>query len=329
MKKIYFFVFTALIGMAALVSCQKENITTNEAVQFEGFALIDGRLAFDDEASYKDVLNQLYLAQDELDKWEKAVPSYTSMRTQFESFTDENAEKILENFEEYKYLLAKISEPNGDYSIERNIYNDVISTLVSNDGFLQIGTTVYRFTHDHFYSVDVEDIDLLKTANIDLSNPAVTRTTIKRDFMISDTNVATQRAQTVGECTNEANGRRTRGQILRETLFDNDCIMRTKHQRRRLGVWWSNRTTISVNYSGNFVKIWSNCSPTPRVFFSDGGFDANASSISRVVPGNHPSFNGCNGSATPFHDGLYRSTHRANGRTCTLRCPPLSSCFGS
>ena len=182
-KKLYFLALSAMIGIMVLVSCEKENLATQNVVKFDNFSLIEGRLAFDNETSFRKTLDGLYLSQDELDKWEKTIPDYTSMRTQFETMTDEKAEELINKIEENKYIFTLVEEQDGEMSMERNIYNDVLATLISEGGFLQIGAKVYRFTYDYFYSVDLGNIDLLKVDKIDDTNPHVSKTEIKREFV--------------------------------------------------------------------------------------------------------------------------------------------------
>lgn len=320
------FALSTLIGIMFLVSCEKENPVTQNTTQSDNFSLIEGRLAFDNEAAFRKTLDELYSTQNALDEWEEAVSGYTSLRTVCETITYEKAEEFVNKSEKHKFIFAMVEEENGELSMERNIYNDVLATLISDKGFLQIGEKVYRFTYDYFYSTDVKDIDLLDINTIDNLNSKVIRTEIKREFVHQDESSVSLKSQTIGECINQSGSKRTRGLIVVEDVFDNDCIIMTKHQRKRFGRWWANKTSMSVQYSGNFVKIWSSCSPSPLVYFSGIESRGNSSSVSEVISGNHPSFAGCNGSATPMHDGQYTSTHIAGGKTCTLSCPPFAPC---
>lgn len=323
-KKLLYLVLFAATGIAVLVSCEKEDLVTQNAIEFDGFSLIEGRLAFDNDVSFSKTLDELYLSQGELDKWEKGITGYISMRTQFENMTDEYAEELMGKMEENKYVFTLLEEENGDLSMERNLYNDVLATLVDHNGYLQVGDKVYRFTYTHYYSVDVNDIELLKAE--EFSNPKVSATEIKREFVFEDTEQISLRSYTVGECTTTSGNKRVKGLIVREEIFDNDCNITTKHQKKVLGIWWANSTSISVSFSGNFTKLFSSCNPVPHPFFSNSGSSGSSSSITRTVPGNHSSWNGCNGEVTPFHDGVYLSIHIAGGETCTLSCPPGAPC---
>lgn len=322
LKKLLYLALFAVIGITVLVSCEKEDLATQNSIEFDGFSFVDGRLAFDNDASFRKTLDELYLSQDELDNWENGITGYTSMRSQFEEMTDEDAEKLVGKIEENKFIFTLLEEANGDLSMERNLYNDVLATLVNFDGYLQIGDKVYRFTYSHYYSVDVNDMELLKAE--EFGNPKVSKTEIKREFVFEDTEQISQRSYTVGECTTTSGKKRVKGLIVREEIFDNDCNITTKHQKKVLGIWWANSTSISVSFSGNFTKLFSSCSPVPHPFFSNSGSSGSSSSITRTVPGNHSSWNGCNGEVTPFHDGVYLSTHIAGGKTCTLSSSPLS-----
>lgn len=325
-KNLCLFAFSAILGITLLISCEKDSKVTSEVVQYDGFSLIDGRLAFDSEESFNKVLDMHYLNQDGLDAWEKSISEYVSMRTQFESYSDENAEELKDNIEDYKYLFAMLEEENGDFSIERNLYNDVLSTVINSNGFLQIGNDVHRFTYAQFYTTDVSNIELLKSEAY--QNSEVKTTEIKREFEISDqSDQIMQRAYTVGQCVQQDGPRRVIGQIVREEIFGSDCNIITKHQRRRFGIWWSNRTNISVSFSGNFVKIHGNCLFGPYPFFNGFGSSNNSSRITRTVPANHSSWNGCtSGEVTPYHNGAYSSSHNAGGKQCSLSCPAGSPC---
>lgn len=323
MKELLYFAVSVVLGITLLFSCKKEDIANQQVVKYDGFSLIEGRLAFDSEASFNEIMAWLYLSQDSLDKWEMQIPRYISMRTRFEKFAKEDAEELIGKLEEYKFNFTLIGEGGGELSMERNLYNDVLATVVNQDGYLQIGNTVYRFIYTHYYSGDISDIDLLNAE--DFSNPKVTATKIKREFVFEDIEQVNPR-YTTGECTTTSGNKRVKGLIVREEFFGSDCNIITKHQRKVLGVWLANSTSISVSFSGNFVKMFSNCNQGPNPYFADSGYSGNSSSITRTVPANHPSWNGCNGDVSPFHNGVYLSTHVAGGKTCTLSCPPLAPC---
>jgi hypothetical protein len=226
----------------------------------------------------------------------------------------------------YKYLFSIVEEGNGEKSVERNIDNDVLATVINKDGYLQIGENIYRFTRDYYLKTDVKNMHLLQLNDFSSKKDLVMRVDIKRIRTLSDQNRISERSVIMGECTTTSGNTRVKGIIEVEDVFDNDCVIITKHQKKVLGIWWANATSISVSFSGNFVKIWGNCSPAPQGFFSGSVSENSNSSLTRTVPGDDPQFLGCNGSATPYHDGQYLSTHTAGGKTCMLSCEPGSSC---
>lgn len=329
-KQILFLILSIILGGTVLISCEKETLPLQNSIknfEYDQFSVVDERLVFEDEVAFRKTLDDLYLSQEKLDVWENGIADYTSMRTYFETLAEIDSEDLMNNLQEYMFTFTLIEEEDGMKSMERNIYNDVIATLINKDGFMQIGKTVYRFTYDYFYSTDVSNISLLTSKSIDPRNTLVEITKINREFIFNDSNdgTGTNRYLT-GECTKTSGSYRVKGQIIREEIFDNDCIIKTKHQRKRFGVWWANKTQISVSYSGNFVKLFSSCNPVPKPYFASSGYSGNSSSITRTIQGNHSSWNGCNGEVTPFHDGLYESTHSAGGKTCILHCPPGVPC---
>ena len=320
--------FAVLAAILVVMACEKDQLPQQASAQLDGLTLIDGRLAFEHETAFQQTLQQLYAAQDKLDEWEKNVPNYRSMRTYFESMAEkmpEEVKEIVDNIDAYRYTFTLLQEDNGDRVLERNLYNDVLATLINDEGYLQIGDQVHRFTYTHYYSVDVAAVDLLQEAS--LKNPQVMATKIEREVIFEDTEQANLKGGLfVGECISTSGNKRTRGKIIQEATFDNDCNIFTKHEKKVVGVWWANKASISVSYSGNFMKRNSNCSPAPMIFASGSGSEPNKSSITRTVAGNLSTWNGCSGQVRPQHDGTFLSTHVGDGKTCTLRCPPGASC---
>jgi hypothetical protein len=327
MKKVSFFL-SLLVSVSFLFQqCKKEPGVDQNVSNYEHFSIIDGRIAFHSQADYDAVKLKLASEQDKIAAWEASLSNYTSMRTAYADMTDERASELLNHLDDYKYLFTKVQEESGEFSMERNVDNDVMATLINKDGLLQIGDDVYRFTRDRFFKTDVKNLDRLMTNSIDLQDKKVAAFDVKRTTMMSDMQVSEERAVTWAECTNTSGSFRVKGIIEVEDLIDNDCNMITKHQKKVLGVWFANSTSMSVSFSGNFVKIWSNCNPAPISFFSGMTSSGNSSSISLMVMGNHPIFQGCNGSAAPFHDGLFISTYTAGGKTCSLTCPQGVPCM--
>ncbi len=106
LKKLLYLALFAVIGITVLVSCEKEDLAKQNSTEFDGFFFVDGRLAFDNDASFRKTLDELYLSQNELDNWENGITGYTSMRSQFEEMTDEDAEKLVGKIEENKFIFT-------------------------------------------------------------------------------------------------------------------------------------------------------------------------------------------------------------------------------
>lgn len=323
-KKVCFSMYFLLVVLMA--ACHKEYQKNQSEASEPDFIMSQGMLVFKDENSFMEILKGLYSIQDKLDMWERSIPGFVSQRTWFEELAKDKLPEELSDVDKYKYVYAIVKEGDGALSMERNIYNDVLATLISKDGFIQIGDLVYRFTYERYYYTDIGNIEQLFVNKIDVSSPDIKEKEIEREFIFEDINVSDARGITVGECTTTSDDKRVKGLIVREELFGNNCNITTKHQKKVLGVWWANSTSLSVSYSGNFVKMFSNCSPAPQAFFSGYASESNSSSKTLVVPANHSSWGGCNGEVTPFHDGQYSSTHIAGGKTCTLACPPYQPC---
>ncbi|MFK7982660.1 MAG: hypothetical protein AB8G86_21960 [Saprospiraceae bacterium] len=239
------------------------------------------------------------------------------MRTKFDTYTDEDAENLIKNKQNYIFNFAFVNQ-GGEESIERNLYDDVLATLVNDEGYLQIGNKVHRFTYEDYYTVDKEKLVLLQKLDLNqANNSAISKTEIIRTFPDVDNNMASARKYTVRECVTTDRNWRVVGSIVREDVFRSNCIIKAKSQRRRLGRWWSNRTNIAVSFSGNFVKVNGNCRPSPVDFSSGNRNRGRANSVSITVPINGPLVN-CSGSVTPLHDGRFSSTFTSNGRTCRI-----------
>lgn len=316
-NKFYFLTTMTLFSLFFLFSCEKENINVAENVNINNFTVTEGMLVFEDETTLQKVLSELTDKQDELDAWEKNIPNFTSMRTKFDSYTDEVTESLIENKQDYIFNFALVNE-GGEESIERNLYDDVLATIVNDEGYLQVGSKVHRFTYGDYYTVDKENLVLLQKLDPNqANNSAISKTEIIRTFPELDNNMASPRKYTVRECVTTDGNRRVVGSIVREDVFRSSCIIKAKSQRRRFGVWWSNRTNITVRFSGNFVKVNGNCRPSPVDFSSGNRNRRRASSVSITVPINGPLAN-CSGSVTPLHDGRFSSTFTSNGRTCRI-----------
>lgn len=316
-NKFYFLTAVTLFSLFFLFSCEKENINVTKNVEINDFTVTEGMLVFEDETALQKVLTELTDKQDELDVWEKSIPNFTSMRTKFDTYINEDAEILIKNQQDHIFNFAIVNEGEEE-SIERNLYDDVLATLVNDEGYLQIGNKVHRFTYGDYYTVDKKDLALLQKLDLNqTNNSAISKTEIIRTFPEVDNGMASARKYTVRECVTTDGNRRVVGSIVREDVFRSNCIIKAKSQRRRFGVWWSNRTNITVRFSGNFVKVNGNCRPSPVDFSAGNRNRRRASSVSITVPINGPLVN-CRGSVTPLHDGRFSSTFTSDGRTCVI-----------
>lgn len=93
-----------------------------------------------------------------LDQWESKYPGFISMRTAYNTLTDDQLNLIFRNASNkgFENILTLVWEEDRTFHIARNNPVDYLSTLANHQGLIQIGNKLLK--HNRNEIIEVEDI---------------------------------------------------------------------------------------------------------------------------------------------------------------------------
>lgn len=174
---IYLFALIFLVG-----SCQKttnDEITANE-VSMKGNVIPlvsnvtskEGRLVFKSKSDFNSTIKVLFENQKKIENFETQFSGFTSNKQAFERIDSTFLRSVNYNFDLVSNYAIIIETPEGK-SLERVIDNHLLASLFNDEGILQIGDSIFKFSYDFTYKFNVNKLSQLKSAKLDLSTSDV------------------------------------------------------------------------------------------------------------------------------------------------------------
>ncbi len=148
MKKltnVLFITLLATITSLILVSCGDDDNSKPAPSPKPDLEVKEGRLVFKDTSVFNNTLNELAEMDDEaLDAWEERI-GHLSMRRAIDNLFDLEDENLIQSkLSQYSNIL--IDEDDGDY--ELIVEDDLLATIISADGKIEIGENLYQVASD-------------------------------------------------------------------------------------------------------------------------------------------------------------------------------------
>lgn len=170
MKKIIYLIS----GLLIFFSCQKkeEVVITQIKNSFpiaSNVTAKEGRLVFNTRNDFNSVINTLFKNQKKIENFESQFSGFTSNKQAFEGIDSTFLKSINYNFDLISNYAKIIETPEGK-SIERVIDNHLLASLFNDQGILQIGDSIFKFSYDFTYKFNVSKLSQLKSAKLDLSS---------------------------------------------------------------------------------------------------------------------------------------------------------------
>ena len=143
MKKLYWCIVCTVWITVWLASC-KDSSPISLSPDVESIVSVEnGRLRFRDMAAFTSVTQSLQKNSD-YDKWESQFRGYVSMRRSYAEVSKKFVDKDFDVKELLPYQNVVMGRETSDgTSYERVLCDDLLATVVSKDGVLQIGDSLY------------------------------------------------------------------------------------------------------------------------------------------------------------------------------------------
>ena len=172
MKKIIF-----LIIVIAIVSCQKATIDevpvkNNSLTSLSNVTSKDGRLIFKNKTDFNATVKMLFDNQKTIKNFESQFPGFTSNKQAFERIDSTFLKSINYNYDLISNYATVIETPEGK-SLERVVDMHLLAYLFNDEGILQIGDSIFKFSYDFTYKFNVDKLSNLKSAKLEGSSNGV------------------------------------------------------------------------------------------------------------------------------------------------------------
>ncbi|RMG19537.1 MAG: hypothetical protein D6730_21330 [Bacteroidetes bacterium] len=207
---------------------------------------------------YLKTFDFLFKNQGQLDNWEKTFEGFKSMRTAFEEITDEEQQMMARNgsIKGYENVISIIRNKEGELEETINIEHPIIATLVNEDGLIQIGDVVHKYTRNKIIRLknasqkQVEELKLVNDQNLPSFgkiSPIIRNTTPLNSSRAGNNTSWT---------TYDAGKKRVKGQLE----YYNDGNTKgysgcTHHSKKKFGIWWASKTN-SLRLQATGTAVW-------------------------------------------------------------------------
>ena len=170
MKKIIY--LTIVIAIAC--SCQKsitleEPLKNNSVSSLSNVTSKDGRLIFKNKTDFNATVKMLFDNQKSIKNFESQFAGFTSNKQAFERIDSTFLKSINYNYDLISNYATVIETPEGK-SLERIVDMHLLAYLFNDEGILQIGDSIFKFSYDFTYKFNVDKLSQLKSAKLDLSS---------------------------------------------------------------------------------------------------------------------------------------------------------------
>lgn len=304
---------TLLFLLAVLIGCDTaQELETSST----GVRLNQDVLHFSSKNAFDRTVADLQKDQSKLDEWERQFQGYVSMRTAYDHLTKDDLEKIsMQGIDGYENILS-ITGEGDDREIVRNIDDDIMASLVNQDGLLYIGNDAFKVTYNNLIRItdgvnrgaDLRHI--YSTAEIK-NQPNVEIQHVERRILNSTLKSKVSAVGRDETCYRDYTQRspkrknRLKGEIWSTDLgaLYSSIGARTRHQERILGAWFADKIPqIRLIVTGQVQQLYGAPPPIVEDINFDTGILYNSSGESNT-------FQFCIGVPCEFTINYMTTTH--------------------
>lgn len=242
-------------------SCQKpsmDNILDNKVNSISKSNVIplidnivskEGRLVFKDKNEFNSTIKTLFDNQKEIKNFESQFSGFTSNKQAFERIDSTFLKSINYDYDLIRDYATLIETPEGK-SLERVVDMHLLAYLFNDDGILQIGDSIFKFSYDFTYKYNVDKLLQLKSAKLDLlTNGVIAYPNIRSRIELPSKNLKSAQASVSEFSYYYTSSRFIKCELNRNiTVLHNALTVDTKSRRKYLGVGIAN--TVDELYAG-------------------------------------------------------------------------------
>jgi hypothetical protein len=272
------------LGLVVMTGCALDSSdptptadTGGTAEVSEALSVVDGRLVFSSKEAYEATVKHLATPGVSLDAWEAEIPGFTSMRSAYHQAAD--AAEELESIDALVAAHGRVLAVRGagdEQEAVMLVEDDTMARLINAEGMLQIGSDVYKVTYDALYRVDAKEASTVEQLReLSGSAPAQTLANVEASKVSRTSQELFAR---VDECTAEYSSggtKRLKGETFNTNLgvLYSSAGARSKHQIRRLRIWWRDRTnSLRLQVSGSYTQYFQGIPTGPIPINHDSGW---------------------------------------------------------
>jgi len=195
MKKI----INLIIVIAIVYSCQKATIDevpvkNNSVTSVSNVTTKDGRLVFKSRNDFNSTVKMLFDNQKSIKNFESQFPGFTSNKQAFERIDSTFLKSIKYNYDLISNYATIRETPEGK-SLERVVDMHLLAYLFNDEGILQIGDSIYKFSYDFTYKFNVDKLSQLKSAKLEgSSNDVIAYPNIRSKIELTTNNLKSAQA---------------------------------------------------------------------------------------------------------------------------------------
>lgn len=174
MKKLVYLIAILFV----IYSCEKsrlEETPINKEVSMNVVPLVsnvtskEGRLVFKSKSDFNSAIKMLFDNQKKIKNFESQFPGFTSNKQAYERIDSVYLKSINYDYDRISNCATIRETPEGK-TIERVIDMHLLAYLFNDEGILQIGDSIFKFSYDFTFKFNVNKLSQLKSAKLDLSS---------------------------------------------------------------------------------------------------------------------------------------------------------------
>lgn len=279
-KITYVMLSAALLGLHACSEDDARQLSPTTESVVADISVNNGHLVFENRDIFDQTFTLLLSDQSKLNDWEQQFSNYQSMRSAFYAIeaTDDNVDELLDKHKDIITVTDRLGEQEAIMIIDDRI----LATFFSNEGLLQIGDELYKAGYHSFYKINAKEQALFEggiEAISARSNAAIEAIPVEREVyeFEAPTAVNAKRIETCETRYDKKGRKRVKGEVFTTKIgaLYAGAGARTKHQRKRLGIWWRSRTKqIRLQVTGEFEQYFGQVSTGPIPVNYDSGWES-------------------------------------------------------
>jgi hypothetical protein len=240
-------------------ACKKDTIQVNTIIPVEvpkltGVVFDNGRLKFNSQLDFENATATMRLHLRNLSSFEKQFEGFVSSRSAYFKSAKDADNLMVDNLPEY---MTVIKMHDGETYVRPSVDFQLIGHLTNQQGLLQIGSSVLKYTYSDVFKTDEANVDLLTQTYGLKDNASVKVLPISR----LGQEITTERAELI-ECEwfYTSSGSKKFHAEIKSRIYPgySQLSVDFDHYKKFLGVWYLNDAPM-MSFSGT---VRANCCTT-------------------------------------------------------------------